>query len=78
MCATLNNVKIEHRINLLAPASGQFRHNLVAIINENAAFIKENSKRLNIVCKVPLKKFHVSGDSISFQAQSEKVDPYDI
>ena len=75
MCATLNNVKIERRINLLPPASGQFRHNLVAIINENAVFIKENPKRLNIV---PLKKFHVSGDSISFQAQSEKVDPYDI
>lgn len=47
----LNNVKIEHRINPLSPKSGQFRHNLVTIIKENPASVKENPIRLNIVCK---------------------------
>lgn len=56
--------------NPLSPKSGQFRHNLVTIINENPASVKENPKRLNIVCKlkVLLKKFHVYGDSIGFHA----------
>lgn len=42
--------------NPLSPKRSQFRHNLVTIINENPASVKENPKRLNIVCKSTVKE----------------------